>query len=131
MYYLFIFYLMKGEKKMKLEQLKKVAVKKAMPITEEPIEVTFENIRYLVDEDMEITAYVVSFVEYKDAFFKFFDEGRNYELENLVDQLGAESFAPEEINRYSGKKIKARAYVNEEYINTTFAKQVVIKKSFR
>ena len=116
---------------MKLEQLKKVMVKKSMPITEEPIEVTFENIRYLVDEDMEVTAYVVSFVEYKDAFFKFFDEGRNYELENLVDQLGAESFAPEEINRYSGKKIKARAYVNEEYINTTFAKQVVARKSFR
>lgn len=116
---------------MKLNDLAKVMVKKAMPITEEPIEVTFENIRYLVDEEMEVTAYIVSFVEYKDAFFKFFDEGRNYELENLVDQLGAESFAPEEINKFSGKKIKARAYVNEEYINTTFAKQVVVKKSFR
>ena len=116
---------------MKLEQLKKVMVKKAMPITEEPIEVTFEGIRYLVDENEDITAYVVSFTEFKDAFFKFFDEGRNYELENLVDQLGAESFAPEEINRFSGKKLKARAYVNEEYINTTFAKQVVVKKSFR
>lgn len=116
---------------MKLNDLRNVMVKKAMPITEEPIEVTFENIRYLVDEDMDITAYVVSFAEYKDAFFKFFDEGRNYELENLVDQLGAETFAPEEINKYSGKKIKARAYVNEEYINTTFAKQVVVRKSFR
>lgn len=116
---------------MKLNDLAKVMVKKAMPITEEPIEVTFESIRYLVDEEMEVTAYIVSFVEYKDAFFKFFDEGRNYELENLVDQLGAESFAPEEINKFSGKKIKARAYVNEEYINTTFAKQVVVKKSFR
>lgn len=116
---------------MKLNDLAKVMVKKAMPITEEPIEVTFETLRYLVDEEMEVTAYIVSFVEYKDAFFKFFDEGRNYELENLVDQLGAESFAPEEINKFSGKKIKARAYVNEEYINTTFAKQVVVKKSFR
>lgn len=116
---------------MKLNDLAKVTVKKAMPITEQPIEVTFENIRYLVDEEMEITAYIVSFVEYKDAFFKFFDEGRNYELENLVDQLGAENFAPEEINKFSGKKIKARAYVNEEYINTTFAKQVVARKSFR
>ncbi|MDY5910907.1 MAG: hypothetical protein SPJ62_02615 [Inconstantimicrobium porci] len=116
---------------MKLEQLKKVMVKKAMPITEEPIEVTFEGIRYLVDENEDVTAYIVSFAEYKDAFFKFFDESRNYELENLLDQLGAESFAPEEINRYSGKKIKARAYVNEEYINTTFAKQSTVKKSFR
>lgn len=129
--YLLLFLKMKGEKKMKLNDLKKVTVKKAMPITEQPIEVTFENIRYLVDEEMEITAYIVSFVEYKDAFFKFFDEGRNYELENLVDQLGAENFAPEEINKFSGKKIKARAYVNEEYINTTFAKQVVARKSFR
>lgn len=116
---------------MKLEQLKKVMVKKAMPITEEPIEVTFEGIRYLVDENEDITAYVVSFAEYKDAFFKFFDEGRNYELENLLDQLGAESFAPEEINRYSGKKIKARAYVNEAYVNTTFSQQSTVKKSFR
>lgn len=116
---------------MKINDLAKVTVKKAMPITEEPIEVTFENIRYLVDEDMEITAYVVSFKEYKDAFFKFFDEGRNYELENLIDQLGSESFAPEEINKFSGKKIKARAYMNVEYINTTFAKQVVARKSFR
>ena len=116
---------------MKLEQLKKVMVKKDMPITESPIDVTFEGIRYLVDENEEVTAYIVSFVEFKDAFFKFFDEGRNYELENLIDQLGAESFAPEEINRFSGKKIMARAYVNEEYINTTFAKQTVIKKSFR
>ena len=116
---------------MKLNELKKVMVKKSMPITEEPIEVTFEGIRYLVDEEMEITAYVVSFKEYKDAFFKFFDEGRNYELENLVDQLGAESFAPEEINKFSGKEIKARAYVNEAYVNTTFARQAVVKKSFR
>lgn len=116
---------------MKINDLKKVMVKKAMPITEEPIEVVFEGIRYLVDENEDITAYIVSFKEYKDAYFKFFDESRNYELENLLDQLGAESFAPEEINRYSGKKIKARAYVNEEYINTTFAKQVVARKSFR
>ena len=116
---------------MKLNDLRNVMVKKSMPVTETPIDVTFEGIRYLVDENEDITAYVVSFVEYKDAYFKFFDESRNYELENLVDQLKAESFAPEEINRYSGKKIKARAYVNEEYINTTFAKQVVVKKSFR
>ena len=116
---------------MKLNELAKVAVKKAMPITEEPIEVTFENIRYLVDENEDITAYVVSFIEYKDAFFKFFDEGRNYELENLIDQLGAESFLPEEVNKYSGKKIKARAYVNEAYVNTTFSQQSVVRKSFR
>lgn len=116
---------------MKLNDLRNVTVKKAMPVTETPIDVTFENIRYLVDENEDITAYVVSFAEYKDAFFKFFDEGRNYELENLIDQLGAESFAPEEINKFSGKKIKARAYVNEAYVNTTFAKQAVVKKSFR
>ena len=116
---------------MKLNELRNVAVKKAMPITEEPIEVTFESIRYLVDEEMEVTAYIVSFVEYKDSYFKFFDESRNYELENLVDQLGAESFAPEEINKFSGKKIKARAYVNEAYVNTTFSQQSVVKKSFR
>lgn len=116
---------------MKINELKRVMVKKAMPITEEPIEVTFENIRYLVDEDEEVTAYIVSFKEYKDAYFKFFDESRNYELENLVDQLGCESFAPEEINKYSGKKIKARAYVNEAYVNTTFSQQSTVKKSFR
>lgn len=116
---------------MKLEQLKKVMVKKSMPISEEPIEVTFEGIRYLVNEDEDITAYVVSFVEYKDAYFKFFDESRNYELENLLDQLGAESFAPEEINKFSGKKIKARAYVNEAYVNTTFSQQSAVRKSFR
>ena len=116
---------------MKLNELRNVAVKKAMPITEEPIEVTFENLRYLVDENEDITAYIVSFVEFKDAFFKFFEEGRNYELENLIDQLGAESFAPEEINKFSGKKIKARAYTNESYVNTTFAKQAVVRKSFR
>ena len=116
---------------MKLNELKKVMVKKSMPVTEEPISVTFENIRYLVDENEDITAYVVSFTEFKDAFFKFFDEGRNYELENLVDQLGAESFAPEEINKFSGKEIKARAYNNENYVNTTFAKQATVRKSFR
>lgn len=116
---------------MKINELKRVMVKKAMPITEEPIEVTFENIRYLVDEDEEVTAYIVSFKEYKDAYFKFFDESRNYELENLLDQLGAESFDPEEINKYSGKKIKARAYVNEAYVNTTFSQQSTVKKSFR
>ena len=116
---------------MKLNDLKKVMVKKAMPVTEEPIEVVFEGIRYLVDENEDITAYVVSFAEFKDAFFKFFDEGRNYELENLIDQLGAESFAPEEINRYSGTVIKARAYVNEAYVNTTFSKQSAVRKSFR
>ena len=116
---------------MKLNELAKIAVKKAMPVTEAPIDVTFEGIRYLVDENEEITAYIVSFKEYKDAYFKFFDEARNYELENLLDQLGAESFAPEEINKYSGKKIKARAYVNEAYVNTTFSQQSAVRKSFR
>ena len=134
MYLLFLKAYLKAkrkESKMKINELAKVAVKKAMPITQEPIEVTFEGIRYLVDAEMEVTAYIVSFKEYKDAFFKFFDEGRNYELENLVDQLEAESFAPEEINKFSGKKIKARAYVNEAYVNTTFSQQSVVKKSFR
>ena len=116
---------------MKLNELAKVAVKKAMPVTETPIDVTFEGIRYLIDENEEITAYVVSFVEFKDAFFKFFEEGRNYELENLVDQLKATSFAPEEINKFSGEKIKARAYVNEAYVNTTFSQQSTVRKSFR
>ena len=116
---------------MKLNELRNVAVKKAMPVTETPIDVTFEGIRYLVDENEDITAYVVSFTEFKDAFFKFFDKGRNYELENLIDQLGAESFAPEEINKFSGKKIKARAYVNEAYVNTTFSQQSTVRKSFR
>ena len=117
---------------MKLNELRNVAVKKAMPITEEPIEVVFEGIRYLVDENEDITAYIVSFTEFKDAFFKFFDEGsRNYELENLVDQLGAENFSPEEINKFSGTVIKARAYVNEAYVNTTFSQQSAVKKSFR
>lgn len=128
---LIYFLLMKGEKKMKLNDLKKVIVKKAMPITEEPIEVVFEGIRYLVDENEDITAYIVSFKEYKDAYFKFFEESRNYELENLLDQLGAENFAPEEINKYSGTVIKARAYVNEAYVNTTFSQQSTVKKSFR
>ena len=116
---------------MKISELRNVAVKKAMPVTETPIDVTFESIRYLVDENEDITAYVVSFTEFKDAFFKFFNEGRNYELENLIDQLGAESFAPEEINKFSGKKIKARAYVNEAYVNTTFSQQSAVRKSFR
>ena len=116
---------------MKLNELRNVMVKKAMPITEEPIQVVFEGIRYLVDENEDITAYVVSFAEYKDAYFKFFDENRNYELENLVDQLGAENFAPEEINKFSGKKIKARAYTNESYVNTTFSQQSAVRKSFR
>ena len=116
---------------MKLNELAKIAVKKAMPITEEPIEVTFEGIRYLIDEEEEIAAYIVSFKAYKDAYFKFFDEARNYELENLLDQLGAESFAPEEINKFSGEKIKARAYVNEAYVNTTFSQQSAVRKSFR
>ena len=116
---------------MKLNELRNVTVKKSMPITEQPIEVTFESIRYLVDENEDITAYVVSFTEFKDAFFKFFEEGRNYELENLIDQLGSESFAPEEINKFSGKKIKARAYVNEAYVNTTFSQQSAVRKSFR
>ena len=116
---------------MKLNELRNVAVKKAMPVTETPIDVTFEGIRYLVDENEDITAYIVSFKEYKDAYFKFFDEARNYELENLLDQLGAESFAPEEINKYSGTVIKARAYVNEAYVNTTFSQQSAVRKSFR
>lgn len=129
MYLLFL--INERRKKMKLNELRNVAVKKAMPVTETPIDVTFEGIRYLVDENEDITAYVVSFTEFKDAFFKFFDEGRNYELENLLDQLGAESFAPEEINKFSGKKIKARAYVNEAYVNTTFSQQSAVRKSFR
>ena len=111
---------------MKFSELGNIKVKKVMPITEEPISATFESIRYLVDEEMNVTAYIVSFKEYKDAFFNWFEDGRNFELENLLEQLGVETYAPEEINKASGTLIKARAYKNKTYVNTTFSNTKVV-----
>lgn len=101
------------EKKMKLNELKKKEIVRAMPYGKN--EITFTGLRYRVDEKTEdVTGVWIDNAEYRPLFIPFFvdDEGNpnSYQLDLLTSQLSVDSYDPDEINKTSGTKIIAHKF---------------------
>lgn len=103
---------------MKISEIKNMKKAKNMPLGTE--EVTFKKIQYRTDAEDNITGVFVHVEEYRSLFIPFFDNGDNYQLDLLLEQLGVDEYDPDEINKAAGTKIKVSRYKRDEYTNTSF-----------
>ena len=108
---------------MKLNELKKIARLQEMPLGKN--EVVFDHIDYRIDKETEdITGVFVHVKDYKPLFIPFFDNGQNFQLDLLLDQLGADSYDPDEINKAAGTVIICHRYIRstdeQDYTNVSF-----------
>lgn len=97
---------------MKLNELKNTKRAVEMPLGKN--EVIFDHIDYRTDRETEdINGVFVHVKDYRPLFIPFFDNGQNYQLDLLLDQLGCDSYDPAEINQHRGSVIVAHRYLRE------------------
>jgi len=102
---------------MKLNELKNKKVAVEMPMGKN--EVVFKRIDYRTDKETDdINGVFVHIENYRPLFIPFFDNGDNFQLDLLLNQLGCDSYDPDEINKFTGKTIVAHRYVRETDTNT-------------
>ncbi len=102
---------------MKLNEL--MNVKRAVEMPMGKNEVVFDHIDYRIDRETEdITGIFVHVKDYRPLFLPFFDNGQNFQLDLLLDQLGCDSYAPDEINKCKGTVIVAHRYIRETDTDT-------------
>lgn len=108
---------------MKLAELKNKSVLRAMPMGKN--EVTFLSINYRENEHGDLDGAFINIQEYRPLFIPIF-EGDNFQLDLLTEQLGVDSYDPDEINKTTGTKIVAHKYVRfdpnrgQEFTNVSF-----------
>lgn len=102
---------------MKINELKNMKKAPEMPLGTH--EVTFKKIQYRTDADENINGVFVHIEEYRSLFIPFFEED-NFQLDLLLEQLGCDSYDPDEINDCAGTKIKVTRYQRDVYTNTSF-----------
>lgn len=106
---------------MKLNELKTKEVKTALTIGKH--EVVFDHLEYRTDSTGEITGIWVHVAKYRPLFIPFFDE-QNYQLDLLLEQLGVDSYDPDEINKATGTVITCHRYERvtdtDTFINVSF-----------
>lgn len=98
---------------MKVNEFKKEKVVRGMPLGRH--EVTFDHLEYRVDENEDINGIWVHILEYRPLFIPFFEEN-NYQLDLLTEQLGVDSYDPDEINKAKGTVIVAHKYERNDEI---------------
>ena len=108
---------------MKLNELRNMKVAVEMPMGKN--EVVFKKIDYRVDKETEdITGIFVHIEKYRPLFVPFFSNGDNFQLDLLLNQLGCESYDPDEINKFAGTVIVAHRYTreanNQTFTNVSF-----------
>lgn len=103
---------------MKLEDFKKKTVQRSMPMGKN--EITFDHLEYREDADGEIKGAWIYNKEYRPLFIPIFDDN-SYQLDLLTEQLGVETYDPDEINKCVGTVIIAHKYErNDEKRQQTF-----------
>lgn len=102
---------------MRIDEIRNMKRAAEMPLGTH--EVTFKKIQYRTDTTGEINGVFVHVNEYRSLFIPFFEED-NFQLDLLLEQLGCDSYDPEEINKFHDTKIKATRYQRGAYTNTSF-----------
>ena len=108
---------------MKLNELKNTKRNVEMPMGKN--EVIFKRIDYRTDKETgDINGIFVHVEKFRPLFIPFFDNGDNFQLDLLLDQLGCESYDPDEINKTAGTMITVHRYIreteNQTYTNVSF-----------
>lgn len=102
---------------MKINELKNM--KRAVEMPMGTHDVTFKRIQYRTDANEDINGVFVHIEEYRSLFIPFFEQD-NFQLDLLLEQLGVDSYDPDEINKTAGTVIKATKYERGEYTNVSF-----------
>jgi hypothetical protein len=107
---------------MKLNELTRKEVRTALAIGKHE-NIIFDHIEYRTDRAGDITGIYVHVEKFKPLFLPFFDED-NYQLDLLLEQLGIESYDPEEINKAKGTVIIVHRYERvtdkDTFVNVSF-----------
>lgn len=93
---------------MNINELKRRAFRKQLELGKH--EVVFDHIEYRTDNSGDITGIWVHVQTFKPLFLPFFDNGDNYQLDLLLEQLGVESYDPDEINQATGTCVICHKY---------------------
>lgn len=102
---------------MKLNELK--GMKRAIEMPLGKNEVVFDHIDFRTDKATgDINGIFVHVKDYRPLFLPFFDNGQNFQLDLLLDQLGCDGYDPEEINQCKGTVITAHRYLRETQTDT-------------
>lgn len=106
-----------------MNDIKAMAVQKDMPlgVTEAP----FVKLEYRADEESnEVTGAYVHLEGYRSIYLHFTNHEVNYQLGYLLEQLGIETYAPDEVNKCKGAMVKVSRYLkttDKEYSKEEFA----------
>lgn len=92
-------------------------VKKEMPLGS--FQVTFESVRYTYGPDGFPDRVWISSKEFDDISLKVFKE-RNTQLNYLCQQLGVDTYAPDNMNGATGTVITVTRYESNGYKNISF-----------
>lgn len=103
---------------MKLDAL--TSKKRLSPLPLGTHEVTFLKFDWYTDKEQNVKGAWIHIEGYKPLYLNYFDDAENFQLDFLLDQLGVDSYDPEDINEAHGTVIKCTRYPNDEYINTSF-----------
>lgn len=86
--------------------------------------VKFSRIDYRTNETQDVTGVFVHVQGFRPLFIPFFENGENYQLDFLLQQLGVDSYDPAEVNKKAGTEIVCTRYTrvvnNNSYQNTSF-----------
>lgn len=103
---------------MKLNEMKNI--KRAETLALGTHEVVFDHIQYRVNAEEDVIGAFVHIVGFKSLYIPIFDDDRNFQLQFLIEQLGAETADEDEINSFKGTVITVTRYPRGEYINVSF-----------
>ena len=103
---------------MKLSEMKNIKKADTLPLGTH--EVTFKEIQYRINAEEDVIGAFIHIEGFKSLYIPIFDDDRNFQLQFLIEQLGAETADETDINACRGTVIKATRYARGEYINVSF-----------
>lgn len=115
---------------MNLNELKNKEVRHALAIGKHE-DIVFDHIEYRTDKSGEITGIWVHIEKFRPLFLPFFEED-NFQLDLLLEQLGIDSYDPDDINKAKGTVIICHRYERvtdtDTFINVSFNPRYVAEE---
>lgn len=94
-------------------------------------DIVFDHIEYRTNNSGDITGIWVHVEKFKPLFLPFFEDD-NFQLDLLLEQLGIESYDPDEINQAKGTIIICHRYERvtdtDTYTNVSFNPRYVAEE---
>jgi hypothetical protein len=113
-----------------MDAIRKMARAKEMPLgtTEAP----FEGLEYKADseDEMSIVGAFIHMEGFRSIYLPFTNGEVNYQLDYLLEQLGCESYDPDEIAKSAGTVVKVSRYLKETEKKLNKTEYKALKKKY-